>query len=313
VAVGGNVVWSEGFGFANLEERTAAANDTKFGLGSISKTLTMAAAMRLVDQGRLDLDAPVENYLPGFPHRGRGITVRRLAAHQSGLSDAFAVQHYSTRRAFPTLDSAYREIVAVPPDHPAGARAVYATGLFTIIGRVLEAASGRDYRSLMRTEVFAPIGIRPVENDPAMVIPNRAVYYANTASGGFERAPAIDPSHKLPGAGYVATAAEIAQFGAALLRPSFLSDRARAEMFRAVPLADGTATEWALGLQAGSNQHGRLLHLPGGGPGISSWLFIYPDAGVVIALLSNVNTAPVGGRASRRIADAFITARLREG
>ena len=308
VAVTGNVVWSEGFGYADLEHHVAASPDTKFGLGSISKTLTMAAALRLVDKGQLDLDRPIEKYLPDFPHRNRGITIRRLATHQSGLSDAFAVRHYTTQRIFPTLDSAYQEMKGDPPESAAGTTVVYATGLFTMIGRVLETASGRDYRALMVEEVFLPIGINPVENTPSAIIPNRAVYYSNAKSGGFEPAPVVNPSFKLPGAGYMATAAEVAKFGAALLRDSFFSDRARADMFRAVPLADGTPTEWALGLQVASNEHGRLLHLPGGGLGISSWLFIYPDADVVIALLSNVNTAPVGGRVARRITDAFIAA-----
>jgi hypothetical protein len=77
-------------------------------------------------------------------------------------------------------------------------------------------------------------------------------------------------------------------------------------MFRAVPLANGTPTEFALGLRVASDSSGRLLHLPGGGIGISSWLFIHPDADLTIALLSNVNTAPVGGATHRKIAAAFL-------
>ena len=308
VMIGGQLVWTEGFGFASLEHRVPVSPDTRFGLGSISKTLTMAAAMRLVDKGLLDLDAPVETYLPDFPHRGRGISVRRIAAHQSGLSDAFATQHYQTTRDFPTLDPAYQEIKKAPIEFPPGTKTVYATGLFTIIGRVLEAVSKTDYRTLMAREVFAPLTITPFVNDARTIIPNRSGYYANREGGGFDVAPAVNPTHKLPGAGWVATAADVARLGAALLKPAFLSDRARAEMFRPVPLADGTATEWALGLQVGRDTHGQVLHIPGGGLGISGWLFVHPDAGVVIALLSNVNTSPVGGRAYRRIADAFISA-----
>jgi serine beta-lactamase-like protein LACTB, mitochondrial len=102
VAVGGQIVWSEGFGQASRE--------TPFGIGSISKALTLAAAMTLVDEGRLDLDAPIERYLPDWPHRGRGITARRLAARQSGLADSFADEHYTATAHFPDLDSAYRHI-----------------------------------------------------------------------------------------------------------------------------------------------------------------------------------------------------------
>ena len=81
-----------------------ATEQTRFGLGSVSKTLTMAAT--LVDEGLPDLDTPIEEVLPGFPARGHGVTLRRIAVHQSGISDAFATEHYSTRDHFATLESA---------------------------------------------------------------------------------------------------------------------------------------------------------------------------------------------------------------
>lgn len=308
VAAGGEVVWSEGFGFADLEHRVPVSDGTRFGIGSISKTLTMAAAVRLMQRGRLDLDAPVERYLDDFPHTKRGITLRRLAAHQSGMSDAFATAHYTTSRHFDTLDAAYQEIKAGPIEYEPGSKAVYATGTYSVIGRVLEKAAGRDYLTVMREELFEPAGVAGiVPNDRRAIIPHRTAFYANRERGGFEHGPFFDPSHKLPGAGYLATAREIATFGAALLRPDLLGDRARRELFTPVPLADGTPTEFALGLRVSSDAHGPLLHQPGGGIGISGWLFIHPDADLVIALLANVNTAPVGGRTHRQIADAFLS------
>lgn len=309
VAAGGRLVWNEGFGLADIERRVPVTEATRFGIGSISKTLTMAAAVRLMEAGRLDLDAPVERYLPDFPHAGRGITIRRLAAHQSGISDSVAAGLYSTSQHFATLDAAYQLIVKAPMEFEPGAKVAYATGLYTIIGRVLERVSGRDYATLMREEVFRVAGVPGiVPNDPRKPVGHRTVFYANRERGGFEKGPDVDPSHKLPGAGFLATAGEIATFGAALLRGPLLGDRGRAEMFRAVPLGDGSPTEWALGLRVSKDVHGRLLHLPGGGIGISAWIFLHPEADLVIALLSNVNTAPVGGRTHRQIADAFIRA-----
>jgi len=309
VTIGRDIVWSEGFGLANLELSVPVSSETRFGIGSISKTLTMAAAVRLWERGLLDLDAPVERYLPDFAHKGRGITVRRLAAHQSGLSDAFSAEHYATTRHFETLESAYREIQQAPLDHQPGARAVYATGTYTIIGRVLEAVTGRDYQTVMREEIFDRAHVAIIPNDRRAIVAHRSGFYANRDGGGFENGQFFDPSYRLPGAGYLATARELAQFGASLLGPTLLSDRGRCEMFRPVTLADGTPTEYALGLQSATGAHGPVLHIPGGGIGISSWLFIYPERDMVIALLANVNTAPVGGQAQRRIAAAFASAR----
>jgi CubicO group peptidase (beta-lactamase class C family) len=267
----------------------------------------MTAAVRLMERGLLDLDAPVETYLRDWPHKGRGVTVRRLAAHQSGLSDAFANDHYSSSRHFATLDEAYQEIKAGAVEYEPGSRTVYATGVYTIIGRVLEVVGGRDYQRLMHEEVFVPAGVPAiVANDRRAIIPHRTGFYAERDGGGFEHGLFFDPSHKLPGAGYLATARELALFGSALLRSRVIGDRGRQELFRAVPLANGTPTEFALGLRVSSDAHGRVLHLPGGGIGISSWLFIHPDADLVVAILSNVNTAPVGGSTHERIAAAFL-------
>lgn len=307
VAMGGRVVWNEGAGMADLEHAAAVTDQTRFGIGSISKAMTMAVAVRLWERGLLDLDAPIERYLPDFPHRGRGITVRRIAAHQSGLSDQFATDHYQTTRHFDTLDAAYQEIRHARLDYEPGSQTVYATGLYTIIGRVLEVVSGRDYETLMREELFAPAGMQGVvPNDRRAIIPHRTGFYQRREGGGFEHGPFFNPSFKLPGAGYLATAGDLARFGVALLDGTALTARGRAEMFRAVPLTSGAATPWALGMQVATDDAGgRLWHLPGGGIGISSWLFIHPDTNVVVALLANVNTAPVGGRAYRRILAAF--------
>lgn len=313
VAREGRVVWSEGFGYADLEEKKPVVPATLFGIGSLSKTLTMAGVLSLVDAGLLDLDVAVETYLPDFPHKGKGITIRRLAAHQSGLSDDFAAAHYQTSRHFTSLDEAYREIIARERLTQApGSHGQYATGLFTIIGRAMEVVAKRPYLDVMKERVFDRAGLSNIiPNDRTASIPGRTQFYAERAGGGFEPAPFFDPSFKLPGAGFLATAEDVARFGAALLRPGMVSDRARAEMFRPVPLADGTPTEYALGLRVAELEGKPMLHLPGGGLGISAWLFIHPADDLVIALLSNVATGPVGGRTHAEIYRAFTVAQHR--
>ncbi|HEX9185731.1 MAG TPA: serine hydrolase domain-containing protein [Vicinamibacteria bacterium] len=313
VAVGGGVVWSEGFGRADLEHDVPATRLTRFALGSVSKTLTMAAALRLVDQGRLDLDAPVRSSLADFPHRDPGVTVRRLAAHQSGLADAFAGRSFLTATFFPTVDAAYQEIKKEALESPPGSRTSYATGLYTIIARVMEVAAGRSYAEVMKQEVFGPLGLESVvENDRRRILARRASLYARSEAGVLENAPYFDPSHKLAGAGYLSSAEDVARLGAALLRPGFLSDAARAEMLRTVPLRDGSPTPFGLGLRKDVIDGRPTWNQPGGGPGMSAWLFLHVEDDLVIALLSNVPTGPMGGRTHREIAVAFREA-IREG
>jgi CubicO group peptidase (beta-lactamase class C family) len=306
VATRAGVVWEEGFGLADLERGIPVRAASRFGVGSISKAFTLAAALTLVDDGRFDLDRPLERYLPDFPHAGTGITARRIAVHQSGLSDAFAEAHYYSTAHFPDLDSAYRWIRSEFLITPPGARTAYATGLFTILGRALEVAEGRPYGELMARRVFDRAGMvdtRP--NDPRVPDTARVTFYLSTDGGGFAPAPGVDPSFKLPGAGFVATAGDVARFGAALLGDRLLSARSRREMFTPVPLGDGTPTVFALGLQALTEAGHRVLLQPGGGPGITGWLAVYPDDGLVVALLSNVTGAGLDD-ARRAVAAAFL-------
>jgi CubicO group peptidase (beta-lactamase class C family) len=307
VAAGGKLVWSDAFGVSDLASGTPATPGTRFGVGSISKAFTLAAALTLADEGKLDLDAPVERYLTDFPHRGRGVTVRRIAAHQSGVSDEFANNNYYTTVHFSSLDSAYHGIAAAPLAFTPGSRTEYATGLFTIVGRVLERIAGEDYLDLMRRRVFEPAGMKStVPNDPRKPVSHRAAFYVPREAGGFDPAPAFDPSFKLPGAGFLSTAEDLARFGAALLGPGLLSDGSRRELFTPVPLADGTPTRYALGFQALEEDGRRVMLQPGGGPGIAGWLAVYPDDDLVVAILSNATGAPLGDAVRRAVADAFL-------
>jgi CubicO group peptidase (beta-lactamase class C family) len=307
VASGGTIVWSEAFGVSDIARGTAVTPATRFGVGSISKALTLAAALTLVDERKLDLDAPVERYLPDFPHRGRGVTVRRIGAHQSGIADQFADRNYYTTAHFSSLDSAYRAIAAAPLAFPPGSRTEYATGLFTIVGRTLERITGENYPDVMRRRIFEPAGMKStVPNDPRQPVSNRAAFYVRRGGGGFEPAPAFDPSFKLPGAGFLSTAEDLARFGLALLGPDLLSDDSRRQLFTPVPLADGTPTPYALGFQTLEEDGRRVMLQPGGGPGIASWLAVYPDDGLVVAILSNATGAPLGDAVRRAVADAFL-------
>lgn len=298
VAIGGRIVWSEAFG--------SATRATQFGIGSISKALTFAAALALADAGQVDLDAPIETYLPDFPHRGQGVTLRRIGAHQSGIADEFADGHYYSTEHFDRLEDAYRRIAAAPLAFPPGSRSEYATGIFTIAGRVLERVSGETYLEVIHRRVFAPAGMgATVPNDPRRPTKDRAGFYIRGGSG-FDPAPAFDPSFKLPGAGFLSTAEDLTRFGSALLRPGLLSEKARRELFTPVPLADGTPTRYALGFQALSENGRRLLLQPGGGPGIAAWLAIYPDDDLVVAILANATNAPLGDEVRRAVADGFL-------
>lgn len=308
VIVDGAVVWVEGFGFADLEQRVPVTRETKFGIGSITKPLTMALYARLVEKGVVDFDAPLESYLPDFPHRNMKISVRLIAGHLSGLDDTVNTANSLTSVHYENTTQALALLMNETLRHKPLERSFYTTGPFTFIAGVLERTAKQDFPLLMNQHVIDPLSLKnTVPNDRQAIIPNRTAFYASQA-GKTVNAPYADPSFKLAGAGYLSTADDIARFGAALLKPGFLKETTISELFRPLPTAAGEDTGFALGWRVGKDSRGRrIIHQPGGGPGISCWLTLYPDEKVVIAILSNKTGAPVGGRTLNTIADVFIS------
>src|SRR6266704_3272008 len=94
VAIDGTLVWSEGFGYADAARKRPVTRATRFRIGSVSKPLTAAAVALLYEEGKLDLDAPVQRYVPTFPDKGYPITTRQLAGHLAGI------RHYKDREFF---------------------------------------------------------------------------------------------------------------------------------------------------------------------------------------------------------------------
>jgi serine beta-lactamase-like protein LACTB, mitochondrial len=307
VIVRGEVVWSEGFGFADLEQQVPVTRETKFGIGSITKAMTTALAGRLMEKGLLDLDAPVENYLAEFPHKNLKISVRLIAGHLSGLDDQFNTAQMYTSTHFNTTAEALQHILKEPLKYRPLERHFYTTSPYTIIAGVIEKAAGRDFLTLMSQDVIIPLGLQnTIPNDRKAIIPHRTSFYVREGDKTVN-APYFDPSFKWAGAGYLSTAEDLAQFGSALLKPGFLKQSTVDELFRPLRTAAGENTGFGLGWRVGADNKGRsVMYQPGGGPGISSALILYRKENLVIAILSNLTGAPVDGDVADIIADSFL-------
>lgn len=307
VAVKGEIVWREGFGFADLDKKVNATAETKFGIGSITKSFTAALFARLMEEGKVDLDATVENYLPQFPHKNKGITSRLIIGHLSGLNDEFNGTHYYETRHFSTaaaLDEILRENKLL---NPLRTRHEYTTSNYTIIAAIIEKASGQDFSTAMHQYVIKPLGLKnTLLNDRTLNIEHCTSFYVQNEKGAV-KAPDYDPSFKWAGAGLLATAAEVATYGVALLQSKFLKPGTRDEIFRALKTSSGEDTGYGLGWYIAQDAKGRrIYHHGGGGLGISSYVRLYPQEDVVLAILSNLTNAPVNGEVATKIVEAFL-------
>jgi len=155
------LIWTSAAGRVD-QAGTPASATTMFGIGSVSKVITTAAVMQLVDQGRIGLDQPVAKYLPTFTMRSpqyRQITMRMLLNHSAGLPGS----EYSngiTTAPFPgyakqALDTLSRSTLKTTP----GALSVYCNDCFTVAGEVVAAVSGMPFTTYVERNLFAPLGM----------------------------------------------------------------------------------------------------------------------------------------------------------
>ena len=296
VAVDGRIVYSEGFGFADLEERVPVWPTTKFRIGSVSKPLTAVALVQLVEQGKLDLDAPIQKYVPSFPDKGAPITTRMLAGHLGGIrhykdDENLSAKHYSN--VLEGLKIFQDDPLVAPP----GTKFSYSSYGFNLLSAVVQGASGQDFLSYMHEHVFEPLGLRStVEDQPAEIIEQRARFYTQPKDQHVLNAPFVDNSYKWAGGGFLSSAEDLVRFGSALLQPGFLKRDSLQLLFTPQKTKDGQETKYGMGWFIGKSTSGqKILEHSGGSVGGTSELILYPDAHMVVAMVTNF-ASDEGGR-----------------
>lgn len=184
------IVWAQGFGWADRAANQPAAPDTTYHIGSVSKIFVTAALMALVDDGKVDLDAPVTRYVPEFRLRGPGygdITVRMLLNHQSGMPGSMynwgmtsqPVYNY-TQLLSDWLPLEYRQ-------YPARFASVYTNNGFELAEDVVVAVSGRPYPDFLRERILAPLAMRQTGVD--FMEPALAAALSKAYLSGVEQPP----------------------------------------------------------------------------------------------------------------------------
>ena len=216
MVAGDRTVWRETFGYADVAARTKPGADTMYGIGSVSKVIAAAAVMKLVDQGKVELDAPVVAYVPAFRMLSPAyadITVRMTIDHSSGLPGSDFTD-WSTAEYYPGylqrfLDTAATQRLKATP----GLYSVYCNDGFTLAELVVQAVSGESYARFVEHELFAPLGMRhstfPVE-------PYAEGTYAHSyaADGSVRPREAVNP---LAAGGAWSTPSDMARFARMLM------------------------------------------------------------------------------------------------
>jgi CubicO group peptidase (beta-lactamase class C family) len=317
VAVDGDVVWSEGFGYADLENRVSVTPLTKFRIGSVSKPLTSTAMALLHDQGKLDFDAPVQKYVPYFPAKQWPITVRLVAGHLGGIRtyDYASYDRYKNEFVNTIHYGSVRQSLDIfkdsPLDHQPGTKYLYSSFGYNLLSAAVEGASGTDYVSYVNERVLAPLKLRnTVVDEPELIVPYRTRFYQRREDGLLTNAAYADLSSKWGGGGWLSTPTDLALWGAALIKPGFVKEETKREMWTSQKTADGKETGYGMGFMVGKDAEGRRMvgHSGGSVGGTTIWE-MYPDDGVVVAMTVNMSVSPMNAGTAETIADFFFHAK----
>lgn len=293
VGVAGEIIWAEGFGYADVESRTLVTPLTKFRIGSISKTMTSIALGLLYEQKIIDLDAPIQTYVESFPLKPEGdITLRQLASHQSGIrhylpdfSDYINTDHYDD-----VLDSLHL-FANDPLLFEPGQGFEYSSYGYNLISAAIQEASGMKFLEYMRSEVWGPLNLlNTVADHSDYIIENRAAPYLLYDSGKLRNAPYADNSHKWAGGGFLSTPSDLVSFAFGVDEGEILGRETLELLFTPAELSEGVSAsrEYGLGWQTYSDDGAWIGH-GGSSIGGSAILRFNRAEGVAYAILCNVN------------------------
>lgn len=291
VGVNGSLVWAGAIGYADLDEEILATSDTRYRIGSISKSITAAAVMRLSERGVIDIDNPFSAYVKDFSAADSKYTIKHLLSHQAGIrhyaegfSENYNMKEYpSTKAAAAIVEN---DVLLFSP----GSGFNYSTYGYNLLALAMESATSLSLVEIMTREVFDPIGMRltSFDNLQSPSNDNSAKPYLLISDFLLE-APTADLSDRYAGGGYISTPTDLVKFGNALMGNVFLTEQSKAALWTPVPLAQGAMNPeyYALGFRVGQDDLGRFVHHGGVSIGGYSYLVIYPDLGIVVAFVSN--------------------------
>lgn len=326
------VSWSEAFGSADLEQTVAASPRSRFRTASIGKWFTATAAMRLAEDGKLDLDAPVQKYCPQYPAKPWPVTSRQLLSHLAGVR-----HYYGDNGEQQDTDAQRADLAARVARERAGqyvrytdmlgpleifkddallfepgTKSKYSSLGYRLVGCVLEGAAKLPYRQLMRELVFAPAGMQSIVDDDARaLIPDRVAGYSRGA-GVTLRAEYRDVSENLPAGGWLATSEDLAKFAAAFAQGKIVKPATRDRMVERPRLKDGTPAPnplgspdyyYGTGVMVGPLSGKVAWFHTGGQSGATALLYWYPESRVAVALMTNLDGRAITEELAKRIAD----------
>jgi D-alanyl-D-alanine carboxypeptidase len=288
----GKVVRIKGYGVATLEFNVPVTTETVFEIGSVSKQMTAAGIMLLVQDGKVSLDEKISRYLPNTPEAWSNVTVRHLLTHTSGIKSYSSLDGFALSERM-TINDFIKKLSPHPLEFTPGEKNIYSNSGFNLLAYIIETQSGEKYMDFMRERIFVPLGMTKTgDRDPQFVIPLRASGYEWRQDRYTGRDGNLTD---LMGAGsIVSTINDMTKWEAALRGEKLLNAQSKKEIWSQFTFTNGKPSVYGLGWRISDVRGNKLIGHTGQTAGFGAAIFRYVDSDVTVIALTNLGELGMG-------------------
>lgn len=302
------ILFARGFGYADLENGSPVTIHSMFRVGSVSKVMTSLAVGRLWQQEKLNLDAPVQLYLPDFPAKQHSFTSRQLAGHTAGIRHYVMSDIIAPPKRYQNINEGLSIFSNDSLLFKPGTGYSYSTFGYTLLSAVLEVAAGKDFLTYMKDSIFLPLGMKhtyPDYNDS--ILQGRVRFYENAKTGSVINAALVDNSYKWAGGGFLSTPVDLVNMVKGLLGYQLLNEKTVDLLFTEQKLENNKSINVGIGWRINKNKEGTaFIHHGGLIDGGRTFLFFYPDSGYIFAIAANSGSAKLNIDEAAKVLGYFL-------
>jgi CubicO group peptidase (beta-lactamase class C family) len=286
----GEVIKAGGYGLANVELNCPATTETIYQSGSVGKQFTATLVMMLVEEGKIGLDDPISRFFQDAPATWKGITVRHLLTHTSGISDKLYDQ-IDLRRDY-TEDELYHKITSLPLDFVPGEKWNYSNPGYLMLGILIRKVTGEFYGDLLQKRIFNPLGMATARIiSEADIVMNRAAGY-RLVKGELKNQEWVAPMTNISADGSLyLTVLDMAKWDAALYTEKLLKKASLDEMWTSVRLNDGKTEKYGFGWRLDEIRGHRIIKHSGSWQGFNTHISRYVGDRLTVIVLANLDGA----------------------
>ncbi|MBS3819895.1 serine hydrolase [bacterium] len=304
-----DILWTQGFGFADKEKKIETTPSTIYSICSISKLFTSISVMQLRDQGKIDLDEPIQTYLPWFDIKDKypkapEITLRRILTHSSGLPRESDYPYWTgPDYPFPTLEEIKKRISSQEELYPGATYFQYSNLGMALAGQVVAEVSGQPYDQYVKEHILDPLGLKDTAPEIPLHKSNGQLatgYSGRLREGGRKVIPEYQVRGMAPAAGFTSTVVDLGKFAswqfqllekeeAPLFNPYTLK-----EMYRVHWVDPDWDTTWGLGFSINHRDEKTFVGHGGSCPGYKSRLLMCPEDKLAVVVMTNAHDVSPG-------------------